>query len=345
VFGSLAKGSARVPAQVRIADTHVEGATLAPPLLAELDYFVVTVHELFLDYSRKLWQDYVPSVWASGEFLYDGQSRTVPFVLGPDRLGAAAPDVGAGMLFVNTRIVGPVPYKGGPITLSVVLSRVAKDNLADRLLSVVESTASAFSVATALGPYIAVGKAITAGVEGLLGLGSAPLIGVQDTMAFDVMAQARTGYFALMDAVPARPLWVKENALRSGVTLESSTPVRDVTYVLYSIAALQRDPGRNDVLSLPRIGDDWRRIQEFAARPDEMSLTAAKALMLDLSVRLRYHPDLTRTQADRLYVEWAEQIRPAHDAAVDLANRGAGEEQLSDEAAQIRSIAAQVMSL
>ena len=91
-FGGLAQGHSRQAAQVRIPDERVLLAgvqTSCQVLQSDVDYFTIQVNELYLDYDRKLWQNYVPSLWAASTFVYDGQEHTIPFVVGQELLGQA----------------------------------------------------------------------------------------------------------------------------------------------------------------------------------------------------------------------------------------------------------------
>jgi hypothetical protein len=349
-FDGLAQGHSRQAAQVRIPDERVllAGAQASGQVLqSNVDYFTIQVNELYLDYDRKLWQNYTPSLWAASTFLYDGQNQTVPVVIGRELLGQAEGGVPQGMLYRNTRVVGPVPYKGGPISLSLVLSRVAQGNMAETLLSFVSDAVTAAGAGSALGPYLALAGTISKGISALLDLGSAPLVGVRDTVSPDVPAagEGRTGWYALLDEPVDGPLWVIDGSLRVGGAADTAIPLRSRTYALYSLTALPRDVGRNDVTRLPRIGIMYELANELAARSDQRSYTAAKVLMSDLGVRMCFDPDLTRSQAERLFREWGDEIVATHAGHVQLASRGqdrAGE--LSVAAAQVRDIVTLMMA-
>jgi hypothetical protein len=186
---------------------------------------------------------------------------------------------------------------------------------------------------------------ISKGISALLDLGSAPLVGVRDTVSPDAPAagESRTGWYALLDEPIDGTLWVIDGCLRVGSTSDSAIPLRSRTYVLYSMTALPRDVGRNDVVRLPKIESMYELTKELAARADQRSYTAAKVLMSDLGVRMCFDPDLTRAQAERLFIEWGNDIVATHAKHVALSSRGETGE-LTAAAAQARDIVTSMMA-
>jgi hypothetical protein len=307
--------------QLRIPDDHVIGGGDAQVLLAERDYFVVHVHEIELGYDRKFWQAYTPTVWTNVDFVYARQPRSVPFLIGPSLFGQPLPD---DVPYSDVRVLGPVPYRGGPVTVSLVFSRVATGNAAAELLSVVESTAAAFGVSSMLAAYLALAGSVTHGLERLLHLGTEPLLAVRDTVAPDVpgAAETRTGWYALIDQPPGEPLWVIDRSLRAGPSAEQARPLPGRAYVLYSVASLPRDAGRNDIDSIADLAASRDLIERLAARPDADSWTAAETLFAELAVAARAHPDLTRGQAESALNEWYDRIESTHEQARRWAHKG-----------------------
>lgn len=342
VWGRLAEGAPRTPGQVRIPDDHVFGAEPSRPFVAEQDYVVVEVNEVHLDYSRQFWQGYIPSVWASTQLRYAGQSRAVPVVIGSALLDQPVSGVPTAQLYRNTRVLGPVPYRGGVVGVSLVLSQIAVDNKATNLLGVLESLASAFDLKVTLAPYLAIGRAVSDGIGALLDLGSRPLFGVQDTITAD--AAATGGWYVMMDVQPLQPLWVVDGRLRTGPDPTSAAPVTGCTYVLYSVTALPGGQGRNDAAALPDLAEQRALAEQFAVRPDKRSWIAAKAVFSELGLRLLRHPDLTRTQAEQLFRVWGEDLVRVHEQAVDFAEKGPAAP-LSPELAEIGSLVQTVMEL
>jgi hypothetical protein len=339
-----------LPTQARIDDTHVDVLAAGAhdvDLTANRCYFVVHVNEMFLRDRSVWWKDYVPTLWTATQFGYDGAVQEVPALVGPSLLEGNDLGVPEGMLFRNTRVAGLHPYRGGPVSFSLILNRVEAKDHVQSVLSIVESASGAFSLAMNLTPYLAVARTVTRGLEVLMDLGSAPVMGMRDTLSPDVGASPGLGlgYYALLEErIPPARLWVREGGLFVGDTAEHATPVRDRSYVLYNIAS---SPRRNDVDQLTDLRELRGRVEEFAQRPGDDSWLTAKTSMTELGVRLRTHPDLITPQADELFREWVTDMVKLHEERVAQAPRW-GEQarlaKLSNEQADIQDISLYVMN-
>jgi hypothetical protein len=346
-WGRLKAGQTQVPAQIRLAGEHADGSSQWPPLQADACYFVITIHELYLHDRRVWWQRFAPALWTSAEFSYDGQPRTVPYLIGPKLLSndLGAPD---GMLYRNIRVAGPHPYKGGPVTVSMVLNRVQTGDASASVLSILESAVSAFGLSTALAPYLTLTHAVADGFQLLLHLGSEPVLGVRDSVGSDddFDAPAAPGYYALLDQPAARDkLWVREHQLLAGADTGTASPVRDRSYVLYSIRTTAE---RKDISQISDVTALWNQVEAFAQRPDRRSYQAAKALMTELGILLRRHPDFTTVQADALYRDLLGQMVDLHQERVDRAPRAlepGAAPPLDPDQEEIVSLVTAVMSL
>jgi len=345
VWSRLKAGTAHPPDQVRLDDGHSEGVASWPPLVSDACYFAVDVNELFLHDRKVWWQTFFPTVWTSTQFSYASSTRSVPYLIGPSLLGN---DLGApeGMLYRNVRVAGPHPYKGGPLTFSLVLNRMKSGDAAASVLSVLESAVNTFGLATALAPYLTIAHTVVDGFEVLLNLGSAPIMGVRDSLTPDDDCQAATapGYYALLESpMSTERLWVRNRQLLVGKDAVSAAPLRDRSYVLYSIRTV---PTRNDYTQFADVNSLWDQVESFAQRPEARNYTAAKALMTELGIRLRQHPDFITAQADSLYVDWAQQMVELHDRKVATSPKGPDDlPPLSPEQQDIASIVDQVMKL
>lgn len=109
-------------------------------------------------------------VFVVSGFTYDGKEETVPFVVCPqimDKFGQSLPD---DMVFLNTRVTGLHPFKGGQITLSVILYEFKVGDYSEKILRTLKSTVDIFSFATAFNSYIKIASVLFNGMESLLGL-------------------------------------------------------------------------------------------------------------------------------------------------------------------------------
>lgn len=350
VWARLTGEKTVLPSQARIDDSHVDVLAAGSSdqlFVANRCYFAVHVNEIFLRDRAIWWKEYIPTLWTSTQFGYDGQVQEVPSLIGPSLLHGNDVGIPEGMLFRNTRVAGLHAYRGGPLSFSLILNRVESSDFMKDLLSIVESAGGAFSLAMNLTPYLAVARTVTKGLDVLLKLGSLPVMGIRDTLSPDMSTSPgiAPGYYALLEEpIPSDRLWVKDGTLFAGEAAERAQPLRDRSYVLYNIGISER---RNDVDQLPDLRELRARVEEFAQRPGDESWLTAKTSMTELGVRLRTHPDLITPQADELFREWVSEMVELHRTRVDEAPRWGKDavlEPLSDESADIQEISQYVMN-
>jgi hypothetical protein len=352
VWDFLRQSPAQVPARISIPASHVDCPdNIGKTLQSDRDYFRVTVNEIFLARSRQWFTTFDPMALAASEFVYAGDDAIVPFVVGPSlaekTVGANIPE---GMVFKDTRVAGPHPYRGGGIALTMVLYGMPRSNYARQLLELVESTAGALDFAVPLSSYTKLAGVVLDGVEAVLGIDGAakPIVGERKQLD-----PVQTGYFALVDCpettIDAHQLWVRDNELVFGADLESAQPLRQVRerennpadYVLYSITSSERD----DVSKLPFF-ETWQRIVREAERSSKADIwESAKANMTTLLEMLHTSPDLTSPHAARLAKEYLDDMVATHEQAVRLAKLGGATAQEPSDIDDIRAQAVAVLRL
>jgi hypothetical protein len=106
-------------------------------------YITLTVNELFLANARKGWVNYQPMVVFATSFIQGNATITVPAVVGPSLFERPGQRLPQGLLLNDIEVAGPVPYRGGPLTISVVLYRLKHSNHARDLLQLVEGVSKA----------------------------------------------------------------------------------------------------------------------------------------------------------------------------------------------------------
>src|SRR3954454_15898871 len=115
----------QLPSTVAIPADHVTAqGTNREKFEADKHYFQVRVNEMFLTEQRKWLTDIDPMVFVVSEFTYDKATQTVPFLVGPMLLEKFSAKVPKGMIFNDTRVAGLHPYRGGRLSLTVVLGQV-----------------------------------------------------------------------------------------------------------------------------------------------------------------------------------------------------------------------------
>ncbi|OPY72221.1 MAG: hypothetical protein A4E62_00939 [Syntrophorhabdus sp. PtaU1.Bin002] len=325
MWKKIEESPTRTPSWVALPPNHIsnEGEPAGDAFTPHEHYFEVRVNEMYLTYGRKWLSDYDPMVFAVSEFIYDKKVEAVPFVVGPmlmEKYSTNIEKVPQGMIFRNTRVAGLHPYRGGDVTLSVILFRVRRGNYAQRLLQVVESAANVLDFGTALGSYVKIARVIFDGIDALFGLGDTdPILGYRSTLSG---AHVHPSHFALIDlpenSLDVDRLWVKNDRLYTGTSKDEAAPFRAADFVLYSVA---QSPKRTDETTLP-FYPQWERVKEEAAVPKPENWENAKVNMINLYQALILSPDLTRTQAFDLAKFYKTEIKQIHDQAVDMATLG-----------------------
>jgi hypothetical protein len=331
------------PSIVTIPRNHIDenqDGSLDVPFKRDQHYFVVMISEMYLANERKWLNAIDPLVYVVSEFTYEGKPQVVPYLVGPammKRLGV--PDQYAdGIMFRNTNVSGVRPYRGGGLTLTIVLCEAKGDNYLRSVLQVVESTASALDFSPALSPYAKVASVVLDGFESLFNSGAvSPLVGLRDSFGPNFQIPFRPGYFALIDqsGVDPQGLWVRDKQLLQGPSLKAAEPYRQADYVLYSIAGPQNNV-RDDVDTLP-FNDLWTRVRrEAASSVEDPNYKSAKAQMVALYQDIVSSPELTEPQADALAEQYASRMQAVHERAVRLGNLG-DEEVPPEEKARLDS--------
>lgn len=314
----------REPRQpVRIAEDHVVNTRRSPPqgnggateIRAKKDYLLVVLNQLFLADSRRWFTEIEPVVFASSEFIYNGAQRTDPVVIGP------TPDsnLPAGTVLRNMSVFGPHPYGGGAFTFTFVLSRLPVGNVARDLLQVVTEVSTALTPTLGVSAYAGMGNVLVNGFERLMNLdGIKPVLGLRETVNPDTNQLFEAGRWALIDEDDPDPaqLWVVDDVLMSGPTLEAAKPYRAADFILYQFARPQ-DGRRSDVDALP-INSLWKAALEAASKPN--AWPEAKTNFGAMISAIAVSPDLTWDHGQALIAERQDQLIAIRDRALKTAN-------------------------
>lgn len=313
----------KLPTRVNIPLDNVSPKDkIGASLESEQHYFQIRINELFLKNKRNWYKEYAPMIFVVSEYTYDGKEETVPFIVGPqimDKFGKSLPN---DMLFLNTRVAGLHPFKGGQITLSVILYEYKVGDYSEKILRTLENTANIFSFATAFNTYIKIAGVLFEGMESLLSLQDVnPLIGLRIQMDQDA-DDLRSGYFALINSpegtINENQLWVKNNQLLFGDSLATAKSFRDADYTLYSIL---HDEDRGDLTALP-FHQLWQHVKKEAAVPGEEAEKSAMANMVSLNQSILTSPDLTEKHALDLIVKYQGDMELIRKVTTGQSKRG-----------------------
>ncbi|MCW5319161.1 hypothetical protein GTQ43_37850 [Nostoc sp. KVJ3] len=327
IWNQIQKTPTKIPTRVSIPRSHVDsGTAMGGTFQNNAHYFQVRINEMYLANSREWFSKYDPLIFVVSEFTYDKKFEAVPFIVGPtliEKYGQKAP---TGMVFSNTRVAGVHPYRGGRLTLSIILCRVQKENYAKGLLRLVENTTKIIDFSTALSTYIKLGGILLDGIETLFGLGGTEsLIGIRRELDPDAGDIMEPGFFVLIDKpetqLDTNQLWVRDNQLVYGSSPSEAKPFREADYVLYSIVQTSE---RQDETTLP-FYPLYERVKESAFNPSKNSPPQIKANLLNLYQTLFLSPDLTPIQARKLFNSYVAEIKEIYKEAIGIGSLGTDE--------------------
>ncbi len=311
VWNNVKQAPTFVPNYFRIPDEQTD---VSPKQTQEFDnrrhYFMVSVNEMYLSYQRLWHKTFSPMVFSVCNFQYDGKEMEIPFAIGPNLLQKYEQKIPGGMLFLNTPVVGMFPWRGGNVSLSIVLSRVPKADIAEKFLNFMEDVSGNLNLAAGIESYTKMSRALLNGINSLMGFQQTePLLGVNNNFGQAAGNPFRPGYHVLILAenVDKTKFWVKDNALFYGDRPEISVPYRDNDFVLFRIGISDK---RYDLESLP-FYKEYQEIFDFLKHQDEVTQKERDLLrpkILHLAVAIKCSPDLTWAQASRLHDEMVEDI-------------------------------------
>lgn len=351
LWNTVRHSEAELPTRISIPAGQTD-KPLGEVFESNQNYFQIRVNEMFLKFDRQWFSTYLPLVTFISEFTYNRKPEVVPFVLGPGMIedkGTKLPD--RGMLFTNSRVAGLHPYRGGRITMTAILYRTERTNYARNLLNVVESAVGILDMATSLGMYTKVASVVLDGLEALFNTGDTkPIVGWRQEFDPDAGDDLRPGYFALIDQPEAEidpsKIWVRDNKLCYGSSLNSAEPFREADYVLYSLAQTEE---RSDIEMLP-FQELWDRVRQDAEQPSETHWKSAKANMMSLYQTLNASPDLTSPQAKALANKYLDEMKENHNFAIAINDMESGparsgETRTAEEVARDEAVEASVSIL
>jgi hypothetical protein len=320
VWNELRAGRQPLPTVATIPPERCSPANTAGySIIRDQMYFTVRINEMHLTENRQWWTVYDPLVVVVVEFNHAQNRVAIPSVIGPDliRKQASSDQSRYGSVLLDTRVTGPHPYRGGDVDVSVSFYEVQRANHARSLLKVVDSLSSSLGGAGDLPLIAKTGVALLEGVEGLLGLEETTyLAGHRISMAISPLDPFTAGFSALVAPPgPANDASLRVEERRLYVEADDGArPYCDSDFVLVSVTGtgargdenlLPFYPLKVDALSAVWDGDD--------------GVKRGKANLIAAYQQMRRSPDVTATEASRLFDAWlvefeaekrrAEQVR------------------------------------
>lgn len=336
IWNKISKSKSYRPARIAIKPENTKSSLLlVQPFERHKHYFEVVVNEMYLTYERKWFKTYDPLVFVTSRFLYHGEMVEIPFLVGPQMLQNKMGSELNGMIFENTLVAGLHPYRGGNLTINIVLGRMVINNYLKKVIKILENASGTYpgAFATAIEPYTKVAKVILSGLEDLFDSADIePLIGHSTPFTASSNDDLRPGYFAMInraeDEVDPKNFFVIDRKLHYGNTIENTKPFREEDYVLYSIVASTK---RNDIESLP-FYNQFTSLQQIISNmgislgENEKNILNGKLFSLIDMVRMS--PDLVRDQVDQVILEFRTDIKKMIDDRIPLVR---GKPQVTDQ--------------
>ena len=258
-------------------------------------YFEIRLPEMFLRDKREYTREFIPLSVAMTEFLYSGDTRSIPFFVGNNLLQRIENYTGKEYIeYRNTRIVGPIPYSGDDVSLFIGLFRVQVSDLFKEFLSFVENIVDIFDVSQ-LSKYLNIIGSCSAGMAAMLGMKEVELrLGNRDSFTSRVgdSKQFKQCYLAYINCpsgtLSPETLWVRDDQLFVGRDADSIVSLRDYDYCLVKINHLSQ---RDDYTKFP-FHQLWLEARELIWSGKEQE---ADAKMAVLGQQMAVSSDLTTT--------------------------------------------------
>ena len=244
----------------RLDDDYVLPPRPGTEIKADEAYFIIRLSEVFLGRSRTLWRKFYPVVHAWGSTSTGEEHGLVA----PTQLQQVSNSGLDRVVTVNATLLGPVPYRGGDVSLVAGLYAVPGDDAAQALVAMV---ATLTTLAGSPIPAGSIASVITDGVDNLLGLNKTTLrLGVYDT--FYPGNPLRTGFHVGLGADSAKvdlsQLGLRDGHLVKGPNPIAAKPYRDHDYVVVEV---ERRETRDDWPGLPGMTELQQQLEGIMKLP------------------------------------------------------------------------------
>lgn len=344
-FQKLASGHSE---QSRVIPLPYEASTAAPHGTARLidaneSYFELRLNQMSL-IKNQLWlNQYDPLVVFTVGFIHKAEEVEIPVILGPGTIqkhfASGAPKYGT--VLSDLRIIGPYPYLGHGLTMSVNFYRIQRQDMVKSLLKVVEQLSSLVGF-DQVGTMIKAGGMVLDGLKEVLGADGTDCLAEH---RFNLPRQTTVPFESGSWALVLPPTPPKEGTLHlsDGRLFEQnkngSAPYEASDFLVFSVEGIERR--QNIQISA---ANGLREQALKAAREGKDSRQRAKALLLSALQQLGLDGDFTQREAGILFDEWigefkrtAENYDQAHAMPVQQKTP-----KLSNEVRTLNSAAAQL---
>ncbi len=287
-----------------IPSARTDRRSPALELESEKTYFRVTLAQMFLRKQSQFLTDYYPAVYSAVTALFDGKAVDLTNVADESRL--TAKQNGDGDVVAKNFVLSPlIPFKGDVVKLAASLHAMDGKNRVRSFLKTMGDFANLL-VVPQLSAAIGIAQPLANGLQGLFGEGGGAthlvyansFVGRGIASVPPGASVLNAGYVAVIRApegkVDTGRLWVVNDELREGDSLETSTGFTSFDYMLLRFDVRE---DRDDFNQLAAIRQPMDSAIEAAAGGDLVKADAFYRVAIAAVLRA---PELTRADRRRV---------------------------------------------
>ncbi len=235
--------------------SHIKHPRFQPlALKAEEHYLRLYLSEMALKQDRKWFATWYPAVHSLVTCQFGDHIAEFPYIAGNLTLPEITPTNLDKVIQFNHPLTNLMPFHGGDVGLSAGLFALKSTDYLASFLQVLGDLGTQIN-SLPLSLSLNLVKPLIEGVEGLLGVKGGELhLGLHQLFnaAGQGAARLETGYIAVIHSteqlLDPLQLWIVDDHLRIGPTLEHNQPFNGYTYMLFQITGQETR-------------DDWRNLQ------------------------------------------------------------------------------------
>jgi len=313
-------------AYVAIPRDHVNNPGFSgEPLQAGKHYFRLWLAEMFLEKEVDWFRTWHPVAHSLVVFQFGHQNIEIPHLAGPSHLNGVNESNLEKLIPLNYAMTTLMPFNGGVVEVVAALVAMQGQDYIGSVIKVLGDL-SKLLVVPQLSGALNIALPIAAGVQDLLGGSTGRIhLGVHQSFTGDGGGGSnilRSGYIAVIRGseqdYPAARLWIDQDRLRIGGSLDQSALLTGVTHLLFRI---ESRTDRDDWGGLKDISDAKNEALKYLgeAEPEKAESALKRAILL-----CRQSPDLTRADRNRVSLALKEEFDEARKSglgAIPVAER------------------------
>jgi hypothetical protein len=237
---------------IPIEADRVEGRTLLPGDIKSGEHYLkITLAEMFLENDREWFSAWHPATYSMIKFKFGDSEATFSCVAGPSALKDVDQHANA-FISLNHTVVPVVPFNGGDIEVEAGLVAVKDSDDVKNLLKVLTDVSTTLAVPQ-LSAAVAFAQPLVSGIETLAGSDkNKTVLRLHDS--FSSGSTLRAKYLAAIGApdrtIPANELYVRNDRLCRGSSLDKAEPLKGYSYALFRLDGLEERDDWESLISI-----------------------------------------------------------------------------------------------